>query len=123
MRILQTTLFGMFAIVAGCQSGGLQTAEVVNSASSPAATAAAPAGSVSEQTATLYVKGMSCPLCANNIDKQLMRVPGVQRVTVDLGSGEVQARLAPGSRPTRDQLAQAIAQSGFTLDRIEMPTQ
>ena len=74
-----------------------------------------------ELTARLYVKGMSCPLCANNIDKQLLRVRGVQRVSVDLGTGLVLAKLAPANPPTREQLAGAIAESGFTLDRIEMP--
>ena len=73
-------------------------------------------------SATLYVKGMSCPLCANNIDKQLMKVPGVKHVSVDLGSGAVQAKFGPGKPPSERQLAQAIERSGFTLDRIDMPT-
>jgi copper chaperone CopZ len=71
--------------------------------------------------AKLYVKGMSCPLCAHNIDRQLLKVPGVKKVTVDLGTGEVQATLAADNPPNRDQLARAVKQSGFTLDRIEMP--
>lgn len=69
----------------------------------------------------MFVKGMSCPLCATNIDKQLMHVRGVEHVSVNLGTGEVQVRLAPGNPPTREELAAAIERSGFTLDRIDMP--
>jgi Cu+-exporting ATPase len=78
-------------------------------------------GKAVDLTATLHVKGMSCPLCANNIDKQLLRVPGVTGVTVDLGTGQVRARLVPDNPPGRQALARAIEQSGFTLERIEMP--
>lgn len=73
--------------------------------------------------ATMYVKGMSCPLCANNIDKQLLAVGGVEKVTINLGKGTVIARLMPINPPTRAQLEKAISESGFTLERIEMPPQ
>lgn len=102
VSILSITLFG------GCQTGASHVGVVADSAQQ-------------EFAARLYVKGMSCPLCANNIDKQLLRVPGVQSVSVDLGSGLVLARLTPNNSPTREQLVGAIVQSGFTLDRIEMP--
>lgn len=96
---------------AGCQSG--QTTAPAQSAA--AATADAP-------KAILHVKGMSCPLCAHAIDVQLRRLPGVTQVKIDLGSGQVTASLAQGARPTDDQFAQAIRDSGFTLDRIVPPT-
>jgi len=76
---------------------------------------------ITEATATLSVSGMSCPLCANNIDKQLMRVKGVSGVSVDLGSGKVVVKIGGDQKPSRMELADAIRQSGFTLTRIETP--
>ncbi|MEI7656442.1 MAG: heavy-metal-associated domain-containing protein [Phycisphaerae bacterium] len=71
--------------------------------------------------AVLTIFGMSCPLCANNVDKTLAAVPGVSMVHVDMGAGR--ARIAiDGSKPvTRRQLAAAVDRSGFTLKGIETP--
>lgn len=74
-----------------------------------------------ESTARLHVLGMSCPLCANNITKQLHRLPGVRDVSINLGTGLVLVQMNPSNSPSREQLTDAIAQSGFTLDRVEMP--
>lgn len=92
--------------------------------SSDPATPADSAVSLSAQdpdTAVLYVHGMGCPQCANNVDTQLLKVEGVEDVAIDMGSGRVLARLAPERHPTRDQLARAVEETGFTLVRIEMP--
>jgi copper chaperone CopZ len=82
-----------------------------------------PSTGVSAQpdTAVLTVHGMGCPQCANNVDSQLMKVPGVESVTIDMGSGKVLAKLSPDKHPTRDQLAKAIDETGFTLVKIDMP--
>jgi len=104
----------LIVFLAGCQSNSALSNSVGHSEPRPAA-------DQDEFSARLFVKGMSCPLCANNIDKQLLSVPGVQKVSVDLGSGLVLVKLAPGNPPTKVQLETAIKQSGFTLDRIEMP--
>jgi len=69
--------------------------------------------------ATLYVKGLSCPLCATNIDKQLARVAGVQTVHADLATGEVYVEFDAKVRPSAAALSRAVVDSGFTLDRIE----
>jgi copper chaperone CopZ len=69
--------------------------------------------------ATLVVHGMSCPQCSTNVDKQLLAVPGVQKVQINLGTGEVDVRLSGQQPPTGNQLAAAIKKSGYTLVRIE----
>jgi short subunit dehydrogenase-like uncharacterized protein len=46
---------------------------------------------------------------------------GVRDVRVDMGSGRVTVHLADENRPSQEQLARAIRQSGFTLVRIDMP--
>ena len=72
-------------------------------------------------SATLVVHGMSCPLCASNVDTQLLNVPGVESVRVDMGTGEVKVALAPEARVTRAQLAKAVDSSGFTLVEVRVP--
>jgi copper chaperone len=72
-------------------------------------------------TAVITVHGMGCPQCANNVDSQLMKVQGVESVKIDMGSGKVLAKLTPNHHPTRDQLAKAIDETGFTLVKIDMP--
>jgi copper chaperone len=78
-------------------------------------------GAIDTETATLLVHGMGCPLCANNVDKQLLAVPGVERVNVDMGTGRVTVHLNRANPPTRHQLASAVDDSGFTLVSISTP--
>jgi copper chaperone CopZ len=72
-------------------------------------------------TAILWVHGMACPQCANNVDLQLLKVPGVEGVKVDMGSGMVFATLSESNPPSQEQLSRAIERTGFTLKRIQMP--
>lgn len=72
-------------------------------------------------SATLVVHGMSCPLCANNVDKQLLDIPGVQTVNVDMGTGEVAVTFSSKARVTKAQLADAVYKSGFTLAEVRVP--
>lgn len=99
--------------IAGCQtgSGTGATGTALTDSTSP----------LTGSSATLVVQGLSCPLCATNIDKTLARVPGVQAVAVDLSRGEVRLTLAADTKPTRAQLAQAVRDSGFTLAEIRQP--
>ena len=71
------------------------------------------------KTFTLVVHGMGCPLCANNVDKQLLKVPGVEDVWVNLRNGQVVVAVSRQNPPTRDQLSRAVDQSGYTLVRID----
>ena len=72
-------------------------------------------------TALLWVKGIGCPLCIPNIEGPLTALPGVDRVHVDLSTGKVDVALNPEHPATQQALIDAIDDSGFTLDRIEMP--
>lgn len=71
--------------------------------------------------AVLTIFGMSCPLCANNVDKTLAAVPGVSTVHVDMGSGKARITLDGTAPVTRRQLVAAVDRSGFTLKGIETP--
>lgn len=76
---------------------------------------------ITTPTATLVVHGMSCPLCANNVDAQLMDIQGVRSVDLDMGSGEVKVSFEQGAAVTHAQLARAIERSGFTLVGLSTP--
>lgn len=76
---------------------------------------------IATPSAILVVHGMSCPLCANNVDKQLLDVAGVTEVLVDMGTGEVTLSLAPDVPVTRRQLVEAVDRSGFTLAEVRIP--
>lgn len=69
--------------------------------------------------ATLWVNGLGCPLCATNIDAQLKRVKGIEQATVNLGAGTVAITMPGKTRPSPQRLADAVADAGFTLVRIE----
>jgi len=74
-----------------------------------------------KSTAILWVKGIGCPGCIPNVEGPLTKLSGVENVLVDLPTGKVTVTLASGRPATRDELKQAIVDSGFTLDSIEMP--
>lgn len=66
----------------------------------------------------LTVHGMSCPKCANNITRQVVRAVGVRDVNIDMASGFVYVDILPNAKPTPKELAQQVANTGFTLVEI-----
>lgn len=120
--IAQTAILGSLALGVGCQS---------TSSTAPSAAGAdqnATADSIAqttpdatEPTAVVWIKGLACPYCVQNIDRQLVGLPGVDAVHVDLPTGKVTIALTPESPASRQALVDAIDNSGFTLDRLEMP--
>jgi copper chaperone CopZ len=71
--------------------------------------------------ATIVVHGMSCPLCAANVERELSEVPGVATVALNLDTGEVAVTFGDGERPSKADLAEAIDRTGFTLKGIYVP--
>jgi copper chaperone CopZ len=119
-----TKLFGFVSLpalatvllAAGCQSAQSPSPSVSTATTQPIA-----GDSVAGTSATLIVHGMSCPLCAHNVDKQLLAVPGVTGVRLDMGTGEAFLSLDGTGRTTRQMLADAIDRSGFTLQEVRVP--
>ena len=72
-------------------------------------------------SALLYVNGMGCPLCASNIDLQLVRLKGVSSVNVDLGHGTAFLKFSGPDRPSPHAIGVAVKDAGFTLVKIESP--
>ncbi len=73
--------------------------------------------------ATLIVRGLSCPKCANNVNLQLDKVDGVGETHIDMGKGEVRVVFEPLApiHPSKAQLARAITDAGFTVVDIRTP--
>lgn len=69
--------------------------------------------------ARMSVRGLSCPLCAHNVDVQLLRMKSIKQVEVDLGTGLVLVDFDPNEPPSADALARAVRNSGFTVEKIE----
>jgi len=74
-----------------------------------------------EPVAVLWVKGLACPFCTYNVERQLRKVPGVKNVAVTLETGKVSVILSEEQPPSEEQLRIAVKESGFTVDRVEMP--
>ncbi|MEM1028573.1 MAG: heavy metal-associated domain-containing protein [Planctomycetota bacterium] len=82
---------------------------------------AVPAASA-EPVATISASGMSCPLCASNIDRRLSKVDGVKWTNIDLGNGVVTVGLeADAEAPTAEDLQTAIRDAGYTAGEVTMP--
>jgi copper chaperone CopZ len=111
--------------LAGCVTDGSLAAHedenpVVHVASTQDAGTLDSAEPVPGGTVVLYVNGLGCPLCANNLEPQMKRVRGVERVEVDLGRGVAQVALSEhGPRPSPRRFRDAVEDAGFTLVRIE----
>ena len=98
-----------------CVSGVLALIGCTSSQTTPTVSTEMPNG----LTASMIVHGLSCPLCANNLDRYLMTVPGVEGVKIDLGAGRVTVQIASGTIVTPIQLEQAVKDSGFTFKTFE----
>lgn len=75
---------------------------------------------ISGDSVTLTVYGMSCPLCSNNLDGQLEKIPGVEKIDVNLDSGAVTLRLGNNHTVTPQQISEAVKAAGFTLAELEI---
>jgi copper chaperone len=62
---------------------------------------------------TYSVEGMSCGHCVAAVTAELERLPGVQRVAVDLASGEVAVESA--APLAADDVRAAVDEAGYSV--------
>ena len=79
-----------------------------------------PSSATIQREATIVIKGMACPFCTFNVERELLRVPGVKHVRVSLRQGIAYVVFSPAEVPTESQLRAAIKQAGFTAGIITM---
>ena len=115
----------MSAALTGCQSGSASTSQNVSAI--PAIPAhptdpTDPAASFAvERTATIWIKGMTCPFCASNLETYIARIDGMERIDADLATGRVLVQVTSFDDDTESKLRKAVNDSGFTVDRFEFP--
>ncbi|OVE76163.1 hypothetical protein BVX97_01880 [bacterium E08(2017)] len=68
--------------------------------------------------AVLVVHGLSCPLCSNNLDGQLMQIDGVKEANIDLKTGEVTITMSDNHSVSGKNISEAVKNAGFTLKSI-----
>ena len=107
---------GAGVVLSGCASSG-------SGSDSMAGGVPVETGALAEDASSvlLVVEGLSCPMCASNVDKELAQIPGVTGVSVDLNSGTVTVALAQAPRPSAADFEKAVYDSGFTLKQIATP--
>lgn len=66
-------------------------------------------------TKTLRIDGMSCGHCVKAVTMALQGLPGVDVKDVTVGGATVEV---DESRVTQSQLAEAIAEAGYTLEQV-----
>jgi copper chaperone CopZ len=105
MRLICLTLVLFAVLVAGCATTEIPKHSEIDLSAS--------------REVVLTVHGLSCPLCSNNLDGQLRRINGVEKVTIDLKTGAVAVQLGEAHSVTSKDLARAVEGAGFTLKKID----
>lgn len=67
-----------------------------------------------QQVLEVEVKGMTCPFCAYGIEKNLSKLPGVEKAQVSLESKKARVVMQSGHAPDEARVRQVIVDSGFT---------
>ncbi|MFD3307274.1 heavy-metal-associated domain-containing protein [Streptomyces sp. NPDC058694] len=65
------------------------------------------------------VSGMSCGHCAASVTEEVMAVPGVTEVDVDVPAGRVTVR---GESVSDDAVRDAIVEAGYEVTEATRPT-
>ncbi|MEX2498743.1 MAG: heavy-metal-associated domain-containing protein [Wenzhouxiangellaceae bacterium] len=67
----------------------------------------------------IHVDGLACPFCAYGIEKQLMKIDGVDTLETDVEKGRVVIIMADGQALDQADVEQAVDDAGFTLKGFE----
>lgn len=67
----------------------------------------------------IEIKGLACPYCAYGMEKELLKVAGVDKVDIELKEGLAYISTPVAQKPTKENLSQIITEAGFTAGAIE----
>lgn len=70
--------------------------------------------------AVAHIKNLSCPLCLQDVRKELRELDGVESIDINYREEYATLKLSSRKPPTRAQIEEAIARSGHTLTRLDM---
>jgi len=71
-----------------------------------------------EQVVDIDIEGMSCKFCAFSVQKNLSKLPGVDKAEVSIDDKKAHIVMAPGQHADVDQLKKKITDSGFTPVKV-----
>ena len=92
---------------------------------SPVAFAQAEPAEMAQGDATMvtaHVKGMVCDFCARSVSKVFNKHDAVEKVHVDLDSGEIHVGLKPGASLSDEEVKTMVEKSGYSLTSVERET-
>lgn len=115
-------IIGFVPLVCALMVGGCGGSQVVendaDAGGSPAEVGGEAIDLAQANEITLWIEGMGCPMCATNVEYELEELGGVADARINLKLGTAYVTLAGATRPTREELATAVADSGLTLSKI-----
>jgi mercuric ion binding protein len=76
----------------------------------------------SQSAYTFHADGLACPFCAYSIEKQVSKIPGVEKIDIDIKKGVVTVIMATGTRLTEARARKAVEASGFSFRGFEPKT-
>ncbi len=66
-------------------------------------------------TYDLGINGLSCPFCSYGIEKEISKIEGVEKITVDIAKAVVRVRMRGGRTLTEVVAKKAAKDAGFAL--------
>ena len=77
-----------------------------------------------QEQVNVRVDGLSCPFCAYGLEKQLIKLDGVENLQIDIEKGLVTFHVQEGKSIPEEEINEAIKKAGFTpkeITYIEVP--
>lgn len=71
-----------------------------------------------EQVVDIDIEGMSCKFCAYGIQKNLSKLPYVEKAEVNIETKKAHIVIVSGKQANIDQLKKQISDSGFTPVKV-----
>ena len=71
-----------------------------------------------ETVLEIDIKGMTCPFCVYNLEKELGKLSEVEKVLISLKSNKARLTLKEGAHIDSDTLQEVVVRAGFTPGEV-----
>jgi copper chaperone CopZ len=116
-----TALLGLsILLAAGCATSDIEREPQINPVPRGTSSELSELPPILEQDAELVVFGLSCPLCASNLETQFRRIPGIAGHRMDLDTGVIHLQVRQGGCVPTGSVKRAVEDAGFTLQSIRL---
>jgi len=76
---------------------------------------------IAGDSVSLTIDGMTCPFCAGSIEKQIKKIPGVERVDISLSDSKAVITLKDGKKVDPSLFEKAVKEAGFSVRKEKGP--